>query len=80
MGLQHIGEGSVSSGGLAAVNTASGEAAIYEVPTGISAIQRAGDIIMLGTGEGIYILNAKGEASPIGPDVDEAGDYKLQWE
>ena len=80
MGLQHIGEGSVSSGGLAEVNPATGEAAIHKVPAGISAIQRAGDIIILGTGEGIYILNAKSEASLIGPDVNEAGNYMLHSE
>ncbi len=77
MGLQHIGEGSVSSGGLAALSPATGEVSILDIPAGITAIHRAGDRLFLGTGEGIYILNAKGKASLIGPDVDEAGDYKL---
>ena len=79
LGLQHIGEGSVSSGGLAAVNPATGEAAIREVPAAISAIQRAGDSIILGTGEGIYILNSEGKTTFAGPDADETGNYRINW-
>ncbi len=77
MGLQHIGEGSVSSGGLAEVNPASGEATIHKVPAGTSAIQRAGDSIILGTGEGIYLLSPGGIATFLGPDVDKDGKYRL---
>jgi hypothetical protein len=80
MGLQHIGEGSVSSGGLAAVNPATGEAVIHEVPSGISAIQRIGDSIVLGGDEGIYILNAAGKASFLGPDVDKDGNYQFNFQ
>ncbi|MEK7722182.1 MAG: hypothetical protein AAB359_07315, partial [Elusimicrobiota bacterium] len=79
MGLQHIGEGSVSYGGLAAVNTATGEAAIYELPTGIRAIQRMGDFIILGTGEGIYLLSPGGTASFLGPDVDKDGQFSFNF-
>lgn len=77
MGQQHIGEGSVSSGGLAAVTATTGEATVYEVPSGSSAIQRMGDSIILGTGEGIYLLSSDGIASFLGPDVDKNGKYKL---
>ena len=80
MGLQHIGEGSVSSGGLAAVNPATGEAVIHEVPSGISAIQRIGDSIVLGGDEGIYMLNAAGQALFLGPDVDKDGNYQFNFQ
>ena len=73
LGLEHSGEGWGKAGGLAALNPATGEVKIY-------AIHRSGDRLLLVTGEGIYVLSAKGETSFIGPDVDEAGDYKLQWE
>ncbi|MDO8802933.1 MAG: hypothetical protein Q7R35_00750 [Elusimicrobiota bacterium] len=79
MGLQHIGEGSVSSGGLAAVNPSTGEATIYKVPSGISAIQRMGDSVILGTGEGIYLFNSEGIASFAGPDVDKDGKDRLNF-
>ena len=80
MGLQHIGEGSVSSGGLAAVNPATGEAVIHEVPSGISAIQRTGASIILGGDEGIYTLNTAGQALFLGPDIDEDGNYQLNFQ
>jgi len=79
LSLEHSGEGWGKAGGLAALNPATGEVKIYDIPVVITAIQRAGDRLLLVTGEGIYVLNAKGEASFIGPDIDEAGDYKLQW-
>lgn len=73
MGLEHIGEGWGKSGGLAAVDTATGEASIHAVPAGIGAIKRAGDLLFLGTGEGIYALRGNGETVFIGPDVDRTG-------
>jgi len=79
LSLEHSGEGWGKAGGLAALNPATGEVKIYDIPVVITAIQRAGDRLLLVTGEGIYVLNAKGKASFIGPDVDETGDYKLQW-
>lgn len=80
MGLEHIGEGWGKTGGLASVNTATGEATIHDIPAGISAIQRAGDSIVLGTGEGIYILSSEGKIFFAGPDADKAGNYMLHWE
>lgn len=77
MGLEHIGEGWGKSGGLAAVNTATGEASIHDIPAGISAIQRAGDMLFLGTGEGLYALSRTGETIFIGPDVDRNGKTAL---
>lgn len=80
MGLEHIGEGWGKAGGLAALHPATGEVKIFDIPAGITAIHRAGDRLLLVSGEGIYSLNAKGETSFLLPDVDEAGDYKLHWE
>lgn len=80
MGLEHIGEGWGKPGGLAALDPATGEVKIFDIPAGITAIQRAGDRLILVTGEGIYSLNAKGETSFLVADVDETGDSKLHWE
>jgi len=77
LGLEHIGEGFVNSGGLAALDIVTNSVTTYEVPSGISAIQRAGDSIIIGTGDGIYSLNAEGKASFLGPEVDETGNYQL---
>jgi len=51
----------------------------FAIPAGITAIQRVGELLFLGTGEGIYTLNANGEATLIAPDVDKDGNYKLKW-
>lgn len=80
LGLEHIGEGWGKSGGLAALDPATGEVKIFDIPAGITAIRRVGDLLFLGTGEGIYTLNEKGESTRIALDVDKDGNYKLGWD
>jgi len=53
---------------------------VFDIPSGITAIQRLGEQLLLVTGEGMYSLNAKGEISFLAPDVDEAGNYTLHWD
>ncbi|MCX5786835.1 MAG: hypothetical protein NTX59_14225 [Elusimicrobia bacterium] len=77
MGLEHIGEGYTYSGGLAALDIVSNNITTYELPVGISVIQRAGDSLIIGAGDGIYILSAAGKISFLGPEIDKNGKYQL---
>lgn len=79
MGLEHVGEGWGKAGGLAALDPATGEVKIFDIPAGITAIQRLGDRLILVTGEGIYLLDAKGEVSFLGSDIDVNGIYQIDW-
>jgi len=43
-------------------------------------VERIGDSIVLGGDEGIYMLNAAGQALFLGPDVDKDGNYQFNFQ